>query len=84
MDLVLYVTPSERSQRALRSIRRVMDKYDASQVRLTIREDSVAFAPAIVKRGPGPATWIFGNLDQEEILIDLFDRSGVDRKRDGH
>jgi hypothetical protein len=60
-----------------------MDKYEASQVRLTIRRDS-AFAPALVTRGSGAATWILGNLDQDDLLIDLFDLSGVDRKRAGH
>ena len=61
-----------------------MDKYDATQVRLTIRRDSVAVAPALVTRGPGAATWILGNLEQDDLLIDLFDGNGVDRKRDGH
>jgi len=61
-----------------------MDKYDQSQVRLTIRTDSVVFAPALVTRGSGAATWILGNLEQDDLLIDLFDGNGVDRKRDGH
>ena len=40
------------------------------------------YRPTLVKRGPGPRTWIVGNLDQDELLVDLLDVSGVDRKRD--
>jgi len=52
-------------------------------------EDSVVFTPTLVKRGPGPRTWIVGNLEQvgHQLLLleitDLFDVSGVERKRDG-
>jgi hypothetical protein len=42
----------------------------------------VLFTPTLVKRGPGPRTWIVGNLDQPELLTDLLDVSGVERKRD--
>lgn len=94
IDLVLYTSAaSEKSQRALRTIQRVLDNYEAHQINLTVcdladqpaqaDEDSVVFTPTLVKRGPGPRTWIVGNLDQDELLIDLLDVSGVDRKRDG-
>jgi CheY-like chemotaxis protein len=95
LELVLYTSAaSEKCQRAMRTIQRVMDKFNAAQVNLTIKdlaatpkggeEDSVVFTPTLVKRGPGPRTWIVGNLDQDDLLIDLFEVSGVDRKRDGH
>jgi two-component system response regulator GlrR len=42
----------------------------------------VVFTPTLVKRGPGPRTWVIGNLDQTEVLIDLLDVNGVDRRRD--
>ena len=45
-------------------------------------EDSIVFTPTLVKRGPGPRTWLIGNLDQPDLLIDLLDVSGVDRRRD--
>ena len=95
LELVLYTSAaSEKSQRALRTLQRVIDKFNASQVSVIVKdlstrpsdgdEDSVVFTPTLVKRGPGPRTWIVGNLDQDDLLIDLFDVSGVDRKRDGH
>ena len=95
LELVLYTSAaSEKCQRALRTVHRVLEKYNASQVNFTVRdlsarpssgdEDSVIFTPTLVKRGPGPRTWIVGNLEQDDLLIDLFDVSGVDRRRDGH
>jgi len=71
----------------------VLDQDDISQVKFTICDpsgqpslcdaDSVVFTPTLVKRGPGPRTWIVGNLDHADLLVDLLDVSGVDRKRDG-
>jgi len=95
LELVLYTSAaSEKSQRALRTVQRVMDRYNAAQVSFTIRdlsdrpasgdEDAVIFTPTLVKRGPGPRTWIVGNLDEDDLLVDLFDLSGVERRRDGH
>ena len=93
IELVLYVSAaSEKCQRALRTIDSVLQQYDAAQVNFRIRdmaasppdgeEDAVVFTPTLVKRGPGPRTWIVGNLDQPELLIDLLELSGVDRRRD--
>lgn len=92
IELVLYTSPaSEKCQKAIRTVREVLEHYDASQVRFTIcdlsrgpyaDDDAVVFTPTLVKRGPGPRTWIVGNLDQPELLIDLLDVSGVARRRD--
>ena len=92
IELVLYVSAaSEKSHRALRAIDAVLQQYDAAQVNFSVRdlsgvpssgdEDAVVFTPTLVKRGPGPRTWIVGNLDQPELLIDLLELSGVERKR---
>jgi hypothetical protein len=92
IDLVLYTSAeSEKSQKALRAVREVLSQYDASQVKFSTCDlstrpqdaeaDSVVFTPTLVKQGPGPRTSIIGNLDQQEILKDLLDSSGVDRRR---
>ena len=92
IDLVLYTSAaSEKSRRALRTIREVLDQYEASQVKFSTCDlsvcpqdgevDSVVFTPTLVKQGPGPRTSIIGNLDHEDILKDLLDSSGVDRRR---
>jgi CheY-like chemotaxis protein len=91
IDLVLYTSPeSDKCQKAIRVIQQVLDRYNAAQVRFTIcdvarnprlaQEDSVVFTPTLVKRGPGPRTWLIGNLDQTDLLVDLLEVSGVDRR----
>jgi hypothetical protein len=93
LELVLYTSAaSEKCQLALRTLQRVLDKYDTSQVSVTVTdlsrrpaggdEDAVIFTPTLVKRGPGPRTWIVENLDRDDLLIELFEVSGVDRKRE--
>jgi hypothetical protein len=94
VDLVLYVSPaSENCRRAKRAIENVLERFDVSQVHFTILDvaadpeyaagDSVVFTPTLVKRAPGPRTWIIGNLENDEVLMDLLDGSGVARRRDG-
>jgi CheY-like chemotaxis protein len=93
IELILYTREgSEACSRALSTMHRVLAQYNKAQVRLTVcdlaetpdggDEDSVIYTPTLVKRGPGPRTWIVGNLDQDEFLIDLLELSGVDRRRD--
>ncbi len=92
IDLVLYTSAaSEKCQKAIRTVERVLERYNATQVRFSIcdlssstaaaEEDSVVFTPTLVKRGPGPRTWIVGNLDQPDLLVDLLEVSGVERKK---
>lgn len=90
IDLVLYTSPSsEKSQKALRTVRAVLADYEPSQIKFTVCDmaamdgdgDSVIFTPTLVKRSPGPRTWIVGNLEHVDVLIDLLDVSGVDRRR---
>ena len=92
IELVLYTSPSsEKSQKALRAVRAVLADYDGSQVKFIVCDlstasgaeaDSVVFTPTlVVKRSPGPRTWIVGNLDHPDLLIDLLEVSGVDRRR---
>jgi ActR/RegA family two-component response regulator len=93
IELVLYTREgSESCGRALATIHRVLAQYNKAQVKLTVcdlaetpdggDEDSVIYTPTLVKRGPGPRTWIVGNLDQDDFLIDLLQLSGVDRRRE--
>jgi CheY-like chemotaxis protein len=94
IELVLYTSPaSEKCQKAIRTVRSVLEQYNTSQVNFSIcdlsnplsaaaDDDAVVFTPTLVKRGPGPRTWIIGNLDQPELLVDLLEVSGVERRRD--
>lgn len=93
IDLVLYTSASsEKCRKAIRAVREVLDRYDDRQVSFAICDlaghlaqaeaDSVVFTPTLVKRGPGPRTWIVGNIDQPDLVVDLLEMSGVDRKTD--
>jgi CheY-like chemotaxis protein len=93
IELVLYTSPaSEKCRKAMRTVNNVLEQYDVAQVNFSVcdisrnstkaDEDAVVFTPTLVKRGPGPRTWIIGNLDQPDLLVDLLDVSGVERKRD--
>lgn len=93
IELVLYTSPaSEKCQKAIRTLQAVFDQYNRSQIQFHVcdlsaqptraEDDAVVFTPTLVKRGPGPRTWIVGNLDQPDLLVDLLEVSGVERKRD--
>jgi CheY-like chemotaxis protein len=93
IELVLYTSAaSEKCQKAIRTVSSVLERYNTAQVRFSIcdlsgrpqsaEEDSVVFTPTLVKRGPGPRTWIVGNLDQPDLLVDLLEVSGVERRND--
>jgi len=91
IELILYTRAgSDACRRALSTIHRVLEQYNKAQVSLTVCDlaecpdggdaDSVIYTPTLVKRGPGPRTWIVGNLDKDEFLIELLELSGVDRR----
>ena len=93
VELVLYTSAeSEKSQRAIRAVQNVLKRFDERQVRFSTCDlsqrpqdgeaDSVVFTPTLVNKGPGPKTAIIGNLEREEVLCDLLDASGVDRRWD--
>jgi hypothetical protein len=91
LELILYTRDgSDTCRRALSTIHRVLEQYNKAQVSLTVcdlakqpdggDDDSVIYTPTLVKRGPGPRTWIVGNLDRDEFLIELLEVSGIDRR----
>ena len=78
IELVLYVTStSQESLRAIRNLDRALKPFDKSRYRLTIidvahggdgdwyrslEDDRVIVTPTLVKKMPGPKTWIVGTL----------------------
>jgi DNA-binding response OmpR family regulator len=84
IDLVLYIsTYSPRSFTAIENLRRALARYQPSRVRLTICDlasdpssgvaDAVTFTPTLVKRSPGPRTFILGHLSNPDLLLELLD-----------
>jgi two-component system response regulator GlrR len=91
VELVLYVSPSSpASAQARRNLERLLDAFEPSQIKYTVcdlvrdplagEDDRVAFTPTLVKRYPGPRTWILGTLRETQIIGDLLRASGVDAK----
>ncbi len=82
VELILYVSSrSPRSFAAVKNIKKVLSRLDASRVKLTVcdlsenpdagNEDSVAFTPTLVRRTPGPRTFILGHITNPEVLLEL-------------
>jgi CheY-like chemotaxis protein len=84
VELILYVSAeSARSANAIQNIKTVLSRYRAGKVTLTIcdlardpslgAEDSIAFTPTLVKRSPGPRTFILGHISDPAVLIELLE-----------
>jgi CheY-like chemotaxis protein len=82
VELILYISSrSPRSSAAVKTIRKVLERYSSSRVKLTVCnlsenptagvEDSVAFTPTLVRRSPGPRTFILGHITSPELLLEL-------------
>ena len=91
-EFVLYISSaSPSSLKALRNMQRLLGEYQASQVRFTVcdllkepgcfEEDHVAFTPTLVKRLPGPKTWIVGDLQDSSMVTDLLSYAGVEKRQ---
>ena len=91
VELTLYVSSaSPACVQARRNLERLLERFDASQVKFTIcdlvREplageaDRIAFTPTLVKRYPEPRMWVLGNLREPQIIADLLRLCGVDAK----
>jgi CheY-like chemotaxis protein len=84
IELILYVSAhSPRSASAIANLKRALARYQPSRIQLTICDlardpslgvsDSVAFTPTLVKRSPGPRTFILGHLSNPDLLFELID-----------
>ena len=82
VELILYVSSqSPRSFAAVRNIKKVLERFNSSRVKLTVCdlsenpnggvEDSVAFTPTLVRKHPGPRTFILGHITSPELLLEL-------------
>lgn len=92
IELVLYTSAaSQKCQKAIRTVNAVLKNYNREEIDFSIcdlatasakaDEDSIVFTPTLVKRGPGSRTWIVGNLDEPDLLIDLLDVNGVAKRK---
>jgi len=90
VELVLYVTDSLSSLRALRNLETALSRHEPSAFRLTIcdlaqgplagSEDRVAFTPILIRRSPGPRVSLLGDLRAEDDIHRLLFRRDVSSK----
>ena len=90
--LTLYVTNSSHvSQKAIRNLHRVLQKFDESKLVLVIcdvarlgeerrstssvDEDRIVVTPTLVVRTQGPKVWIAGDLSDSQMVEDVITRS---------
>jgi CheY-like chemotaxis protein len=89
IELILYVSShSPRSAAAIDNVKRVLAGYKGTRVALTICDlskepgkasaDAIAFTPTLVKRSPGPRTFILGHLTNPELVLQLLGACDLD------
>ena len=81
IELILYVSSqSSKSAAAIENIKTALSHFGSARVTLTICDlskdpsgnvDSIAFTPALVKRSPGPRTFILGHLTSPALVLEL-------------
>lgn len=91
VELILYVSAqSPRSLAAVGNIRKVLERFAASRVKLTVCdlsqnpnggvEDAIAFTPTLVRRAPGPRTFILGHITNPELVLELLADCEMEQK----
>lgn len=82
VELILYVSSqSPRSFAAVKNVKKVLERFSSTRVKLTVHDlsvdpargiaDSVAFTPTLVRKTPGPRTFILGHMTSPELLLEL-------------
>jgi CheY-like chemotaxis protein len=82
IELILYVSAhSPRSATAIANIKQAIAAHKGGKVTLTIwdlskapsvgGQDQVACTPTLVKRSPGPRTFILGHISSPKLLLEL-------------
>lgn len=82
--LSLYITGTSReSQKAVRNLKRALDKFDASRIDLRVldvadkslmaalEEDRIVVTPTLVRTCPLPKVWAFGDLSKTEAVEEM-------------
>lgn len=93
VELVLYVSShSPSSLKATRNMSRLMQTYPPGNIHFTVHDlstgaldpavqDRIAYTPTLVRRSPGPRTWVLGDLEDIQIVIDLIASAGLEPKK---
>jgi CheY-like chemotaxis protein len=87
VELILYVSAySPKSAAAIQDIKRVLSRFQSSRVKLTIYDlsqdpnagttDAITVTSTLVKRSPGPRTFILGHITNPDLLVELLEACG--------
>lgn len=90
LELILYVTKTPASRRALRNLESILRRYDRSRIALTICDleddpaaaddaDRVVFTPTLIKRAPGGRAWLLGDLQDRGAVERMLSDAGLER-----
>ena len=90
IELILYVSAhTPRTASAIEQIKSVLSHRKFPRVRLTICDlskdpeggdaDGIALTPTLVKRSPGPRTFILGHITNPALLLEMLEGCGEDR-----
>jgi two-component system response regulator GlrR len=82
VELILYVSShSPRSAEAIQNLLRVVSRFSSDRVNLTVHDlsadpskglaDAVFVTPTLVRRSPGPRTFVLGHITNPEIIAAL-------------
>jgi CheY-like chemotaxis protein len=88
VELILYVSArSPHSAAAIRKMRKALDRFNSSRVKLTVcdvseqpdgGENAVAFKATLVRPHPGPRTFVLGHITNPELLLELLADCGTE------
>ena len=87
VELILYVSSdSPRSAQAIDNIKRIVARFASNRVKLTMCElaknpshgasDATACTPILLKRSPGPRTFILGHITNADMVSELLKSCG--------
>jgi CheY-like chemotaxis protein len=90
VEFALYISRvSPPSLRARRNMDALLAGFNRKQVHVEVCDlalnptkadrDRVIFTPTLVKRRPGPSTWVLGDLSDTTMVVDLLTMYGVER-----
>lgn len=82
IELVLYISSaSVHSATALQNIREALKAFDGPPVTLKVHDlaeeahtrhaENVPFTPALLSPGPGRRTWIIGNMQNANVILEM-------------
>lgn len=89
---ILYVNDSLASRRTIKAVQALLERYDESQVVLTVvdlskqtehqaEEHRVVVLPTLLKTFPAPRVWIAGEFADRNLVQRMLEQAGVEARK---